>query len=158
MLLDDVEEVVLIKLLDRAVDALGRLIDGHGADRHWNAPMIAVRTSSRLTPPVERSITVSARISLPASASSPPQQHQTHSGRPMLAFTLPPMPIAIGSRFVWLMLAGMIIRPRATSSITSDSGKFSVWPHGPFLITTLTGVVHLRDIGLICGTQPRKRA
>ena len=46
---------------------------------------------------------------------------------PMLAFTLHllAMPIAIGSRLVWLMLAGMIIRPRATSSITSDSGRFS---------------------------------
>ena len=34
-------------------------------------------------------------------------------------------PMAIGSRFVWLMLAGMIMRPRATSSITNDSGRFS---------------------------------
>ena len=41
---------------------------------------------------------------------------------PMLALILheDATPMHIGSRFVWLMLAGMIMRPRATSSRTSS--------------------------------------
>ena len=34
VLLDDVEEIILIQLFDRAMHALEGLIDGHGADRH----------------------------------------------------------------------------------------------------------------------------
>ena len=34
-------------------------------------------------------------------------------------------PMHIGSRFVWRMLAGTIIRPRATSERTSSGERFS---------------------------------
>ena len=90
--------------------------------------MIAVRTSSRLTPPVERSITVSAPYFTASSSFFSSSLTSLALGEaPMLAFTLhlEAMPMAIGSRPGWLMLAGMIMRPRATSSITSDSGRFS---------------------------------
>jgi hypothetical protein len=70
---------------------------------------------------------------------------------PILALTLhlDAMPIAIGSRLGWLMLAGMIIRPRATSSRISATGRFSVG-HIVHLLRhdALTGVVHLRHIAL----------
>ena len=35
-------------------------------------------------------------------------------------------PMHIGSRFAWWMLAGMIIRPRATSSRTSSGASLSL--------------------------------
>ena len=46
MLLDDVEEVVLIELLDRSVDAFKSLINSTVPIGTGDAPMIAVRTSS----------------------------------------------------------------------------------------------------------------
>ena len=41
----------------------------------------------------------------------------------ILHFEATPMPI--GSRLVWWILAGMIMRPRATSSRTSSGASFS---------------------------------
>ena len=45
----------------------------------------------------------------------------------MLALTLQrdAMPMPMGSRLAWLILAGMIIRPRATSSMTKEGGRSS---------------------------------
>ena len=133
VLLDDVEEIILIQLFDRAMHALQRLIHGHRAVGTDEA-MMAVRTSSRLTPPVERSITVSAPyFTANFSFFTSSAASDAFRDAPMLAFTLHllAMPIAIGSRLAWLMLAGMIMRPRATSSMISDSGRFSHWLHRP---------------------------
>ena len=99
VLLDDVE-IVLIELFDRAVP-LSSLITGTVPMGAGEASMIAVRTSSRLTPPVERSITVSAPYFtasfsfLTSSAAS-----EAFGEAPMFAFTLHllAMPMAIGSR------------------------------------------------------------
>ena len=46
---------------------------------------------------------------------------------PMLALILhfEAMPIAIGSRLTWWMLAGITMRPRATSSRTSSGARSS---------------------------------
>ena len=115
--------------------------------------MIAVRTSSRFTPPVERSITVSAPyFTASCSFATSSSRSEALGEAPMLAFTLhlEAMPIAIGSRLGWLMLAGMIMRPRATSSITSDSGRFSRLATIGHLLGdhTLAGVMHLRNVGV----------
>jgi hypothetical protein len=79
--------------------------------------MTARRVSS-MRLPVDRSITVSAphrsaRRSLSTSSSS----DEVVGELPMFAliFTLAFRPIAIGSKVPWRTLAGMIIRPRATS-------------------------------------------
>src|SRR5919206_415523 len=83
---------------------------------------------SGMSPPVERSITVSA-----------PYLTHTHSLRssvstslvtallPMFAFTLhvAANPIPIGSSSGWFTFAGMIMRPRATSSRTFSAGSRS---------------------------------
>ena len=42
-----------------------------------------------------------------------------------LILHLDSIPIAIGSRLVWRTLAGMIIRPRATSPRTVSAGSLS---------------------------------
>ena len=47
----------------------------------------------------------------------------------MLALTLQreATPIHIGSSFVWWILAGIIMRPRATSAFTQSASKLSRW-------------------------------
>ena len=91
------------------------------------AAMIARRIASML-PPVERSITVSeprstAILSLASSLST----SEVTAELPMLALILhlALMPMPIGSRpsFRWTVLAGMIIRPRATSDRTSSGSR-----------------------------------
>lgn len=73
--------------------------------------------------PVDRSITLSApqRIAHTSFSTSSSMLEVT-AELPMLAliFTLKLRPIAIGSTSGWLMLAGMIARPRATSSRTNS--------------------------------------
>ena len=73
--------------------------------------------------PVDRSITVSApqRIAQTILSTSSATVERT-AELPMLAFTLTRKlrPMAIGSSSVWLMLAGMIARPLATSSRTNS--------------------------------------
>ncbi len=53
---------------------------------------------------------------------------------PMLALILhfDATPMRIGSRFVWLMLAGMIMRPRATSARISSGASSRAGRHTPF--------------------------
>ena len=147
MLLDDVEEVVLVELFNRAVDALQRLGTGTVPIGTGEALMMAVRTSSRLTPPVERSITVSAPY-FTASFTFTSSAASEALWPPMLAFTLHllAMPIAIGSRLV-LMLAGMIMTP---CHLFHDQRlrRFSRLATGHFLRHhALAGVMHLRDVG-----------
>ena len=75
-----------------------------------------------MSPPVERSITVSAPcFSATRSLRSSPSASLVTALLPMFALTLhaSAMPMPIGSRFVWFTLAGMTSRPRATSSRTS---------------------------------------
>src|ERR1700741_2772743 len=71
--------------------------------------------------PVERSITVSApqRVAQRSFSTSSSMEDET-AEFPMLAliFTLNARPMIIGSSSGWLMLAGMMARPRATSSRT----------------------------------------
>ena len=73
--------------------------------------------------PVERSITVSApqRIDHTIFSTSSSTEEVT-AELPMLAliFVRKLRPIAIGSSSAWLMLAGMMARPRATSSRTNS--------------------------------------
>src|SRR5712692_4000238 len=81
-----------------------------------------------MSPPVERSITVSAPCLRQArSLTSSPSTSLTIWLFPMFALILhfDAMPIAIGSSSGWFTLAGMIIRPRATSLRTSSAGKLS---------------------------------
>jgi hypothetical protein len=72
--------------------------------------------------PVDRSITVSApqRIAQVIFSTSSPMPEET-AELPMLAFTFTRKlrPMIIGSDSGWLMLAGMMARPRATSSRTN---------------------------------------
>src|SRR5262252_1111320 len=74
--------------------------------------------------PVERSMTVSApqRVAQVIFSTSSPIDEDT-AELPMLALILTRKlrPIAIGSVSGWLMLAGMIARPRATSSRTNSA-------------------------------------
>ena len=74
--------------------------------------------------PVERSITVSApqRIAHTIFSTSSATPEET-ALLPMLALILTRKlrPIAIGSSSTWLMLAGMIARPRATSERTNSA-------------------------------------
>ena len=89
--------------------------------------MIARRMPS-MSPPVERSITVSAPcLSEMLSFRSSFSTSLVTALEPMFAFTLheSAMPMPIGSRFVWFTFAGMIIRPRATSLRTSSASTFS---------------------------------
>ena len=75
--------------------------------------------------PVERSITVSAPQSVAQrSFSTSSSIDDATAELPMLAliFTRKRRPMIIGSSSGWLMLAGMIARPRATSSRTSSAG------------------------------------
>ena len=126
VLLDDVEEVVLIELLDRSVDALKRLINRHGANRHGGctddrgAHLIEVDAAGGK---VHHGVGAILHRQLELFTSSAASTHSEK--RRCWRSPYAGVPIAIGSRLVWLMLAGMIIRPRATSSITSDSGRFS---------------------------------
>ncbi len=73
--------------------------------------------------PVERSITVSApqRIAQTSLSTSSLVEERT-AELPMLALILTRKlrPMAMGSSSVWLMLAGMMARPRATSSRTNS--------------------------------------
>jgi hypothetical protein len=77
------------------------------------AARIARRMPS-MSPPVERSITVSAPyLRHTRACSSSPSTSLTTALLPMFAFTLQSeaMPMHIGSRFGWLTLAGMTMRP-----------------------------------------------
>src|SRR4029078_7914891 len=78
--------------------------------------------------PVDRSITVSAPQRVAQVIFSPSSWIEEESAElPMLAliFTRKLRPMIIGSVSGWLMLAGMIARPRATSALT-DSGGIDV--------------------------------
>src|SRR5438477_3842444 len=78
-----------------------------------------------MSPPVERSITVSAPYLRQArSFTSSPSTSLTIWLLPMFALILhlAAMPMAIGSSSGWFKLAGMIIRPQATSLRTSSAG------------------------------------
>ena len=91
------------------------------------ASMIALRMAG-MSPPVERSITVSAPYFTEyCSFSSSPSISDVTAEFPMLELILhlEATPMHIGSRLAWLMLAGMIIRPRATSERTSSGDRFS---------------------------------
>jgi hypothetical protein len=91
------------------------------------ASMIACRMPLRF-PPVDRSITVSAPcLTATRSFSSSPATLLVTALLPMFALILhfEAIPIAIGSRLGWLTLAGMIMRPRATSSRTSSGERSS---------------------------------
>src|SRR6478736_205305 len=87
--------------------------------------------------PVERSITVSApqRVAHVIFSTSSPIDDDT-AELPMLAliFTRKLRPMIIGSDSGWLMLLGMIARPRATSSrtnsgvITGGIAAPKLWP------------------------------
>ena len=71
-------------------------------------------------------MTVSAPyLMLIRSFSSSPSTFDVTAELPMFALILQreAMPIAIGSRFGWLILAGMTIRPRATSDRTSSGSS-----------------------------------
>ena len=71
--------------------------------------------------PVDRSMTVSAPHSVAQrSFSTSSSIDDVTTEFPMLAFifTLKPRPMIMGSSSGWLMLAGMIARPHATSSRT----------------------------------------
>ena len=76
--------------------------------------------------PVERSITVSAPHSVAQRSFSTSSSIDDDTAElPMLAliFTRKLRPMIIGSSSRWLMLAGMIARPRATSSRTNSAGS-----------------------------------
>ncbi|MCY1362991.1 hypothetical protein D9M69_497330 [compost metagenome] len=73
--------------------------------------------------PVDRSITLSAPQRMAhTSFSTSSSMLEVTAELPMLAliFTLKLRPMAIGSTSGWLMFAGMIARPRATSSRTNS--------------------------------------
>jgi hypothetical protein len=75
--------------------------------------------------PMLRSITVSAPQSVAQrSFSTSSSMDERTALFPMLAliFTLKPRPMIIGSSSGWLMLAGMMARPRATS-LRTNSGS-----------------------------------
>ena len=83
--------------------------------------------------PVERSITVSAPQRMDqTSFSTSSSMLEVTAELPMLALTLTRKlrPMAMGSSSVWLMLAGMTARPRATSSRT-NSGVMSAGSVAP---------------------------
>ena len=75
--------------------------------------------------PVERSITVSAPQCVAHRIFSTSSSiEEVTAELPMLAliFTRKRLPIIIGSDSGWLMLDGMIARPRATSARTNSAG------------------------------------
>ena len=91
------------------------------------ASMMAWRMRG-MSPPVERSITVSAPYFTEYSSfSSSSSISDVTAELPMLALILhlDATPMHIGSRLVWLILAGMIMRPRATSARISSGDRFS---------------------------------
>ena len=76
--------------------------------------------------PVDRSITVSAPQSVAQRSFSTSSSIDEETAElPMLAliFTRKLRPMIIGSSSRWLMFAGMIARPRATSSRTKSAGS-----------------------------------
>ena len=104
--------------------------------------------------PVERSITVSAPQSVAQRSFSTSSSIDERTAElPMLAliFTWKRRPMIIGSSSGWLMLAGMIARPRATSLRTSSGGIPSRMRHELHLGSDLAaaGVVELGD-GAAC--------
>ena len=122
-LLDQRVAVDLPVELDRiALHLLQRLIDRHRADRHRRvaddpfARGVDVR-------PVDRSITVSApqRIAHTIFSTSSSMEEVT-AELPILALILVRKfrPMIIGSHSGWLILAGMMARPRATSLRTNS--------------------------------------
>ncbi len=104
------------------------------------ASMMARRMAS-MSRPVERSMTVSApKWTAVCSFSSSPGASLVTAELPMLALILvfEAMPMHIGSsRLVrCTLLAGMTIRPRATSSRISSTGRFS-----RFATYSISGVI-----------------
>ncbi len=78
--------------------------------------------------PVERSMTVSApqrTAHWSFSTSSSIEEEMAEFPMFALIFTRKLRPTIIGSSSGWRMLAGMIARPRASSSRTSSTGRFS---------------------------------
>jgi hypothetical protein len=76
--------------------------------------------------PVERSMTVSAPHNVAQRSFSTSSSIDDDTAElPMFAliFTRKLRPIIIGSSSRWLMFAGMIARPRATSSRTNSAGS-----------------------------------
>src|SRR6218665_2968806 len=127
--------------------------------------------------PVERSITLSAPQRMAhTSFSTSSSMLEVTAELPMLALilTLKLRPMAMGSSSGWLMFAGMMARPRATSARTnSDLIMLAVWVgkvlRHPLALAVFAqrhifhlrrddaapGVVHLRDIGPGLGAQRR---
>jgi hypothetical protein len=90
--------------------------------------MIASRIIG-ISPPVERSITVSApKCTAVCSLRNSSSTFELSAELPMLALILHRLstPIAIGSSSGWLMFAGMIIVPLAISDRTSSGETFSL--------------------------------
>src|SRR5436305_10715650 len=82
--------------------------------------MMALRMAG-MSPPVDKSITVSAPYFTEyRSFSSSSLMFEVVEELPILELILQveATPMHMGSRFEWLILAGMIMRPRATSSRT----------------------------------------
>src|ERR1019366_5202297 len=87
-----------------------------------DAAMMALRMAG-ISPPVERSMTVSAPYLMEYwSFSSSPSMLERTEELPMfeLILQLEATPMHMGSRLVWLTLAGTIMRPRAVSERTSS--------------------------------------
>ena len=83
---------------------------------------------SWMSSPVDRSITVSApQVTAQVSLSTSSAIVLVTAELPMLAltFTRKRLPMIIGSASGWLMLAGMIARPAATSERTSSTSQRS---------------------------------
>jgi hypothetical protein len=122
-LLDEgVAEQLPGEVLGLAVHLLQGLVDGHGADGHGALRRIHSRVSWMFLP-VERSITVSAPQRMDQTIfSTSSSMEEVTAELPMLAliFTRKLRPMIIGSSSGWLMLAGMMARPRATSSRTNS--------------------------------------
>ena len=93
--------------------------------------MIAWRMAS-MSPPVDRSMTVSEpRWTAVCSFSSSSSTLLVTAELPMLALILhleaTPMPIGSSRLVRWTLLAGMTMRPRATSSRISSGSRSSRW-------------------------------
>ena len=106
--------------------------------------------------PVDRSITVSApqRVAQVIFSTSSSIDDDT-AELPMLAliFTRKLRPMIIGSDSGWLMLLGMIARPRATSSRT-NSGVITAGIAAPKLCP---GCWRVTDSGSVCSISSRFR-
>ena len=129
----------LLRLLDQRVaidlpgqifgpsaDLLERLIDRDGADRHGRvaedplARLVDVACRSRDPSPCRRP------TASPSAACRPLRRSTSDTAElPMLAliFTAKLRPMIIGSSSGWLMFAGMIARPRATSARTNSASN-----------------------------------